>query len=103
MLYPWGICLFPLLSPIPSFHKASLFLSLFTGSLFKIASRRQCVCVCVCVEGGGGGVGGVGEEEERFLVLLASLVDFFAPLPYQTTWSQASTKRQRPAISLDCT
>ena len=43
------------------------------------------------------------EEEERSLALLASLVDFFAPFPDQKTWSQASTKRERPAISLDCT
>ena len=58
MLYPRGICLFPLLPPIPSFHKVSL----FTGSSFKIASRRQ---------SGGGGGGGVGEEEESSLALLA--------------------------------
>ena len=57
MLYPRGICLFPLLPPIPSFHKVSL----FTGSSFKIASRRQ----------SGGRGGGVGEEEESSLALLA--------------------------------
>ena len=82
MLYPRGICLFPPLPPIPSFHKASL----FTGSSFKIASRRQ------------SGGGGVGEEEERSLARR-----FFAPLPDQKTWFQASTKRDLPAVSLDCT
>ena len=65
MLYPRGICLFPPLPPIPSFHKASL----FTGSSFKIASRR--------LSGGGG----VGEEEERSLALLAFACRFFAPFP----------------------
>ena len=55
MLYPRGICLFPPLPPIPSFHKVSL----FTGSSFKIASRRQ------------SGGGGVGEEEGSSLALLA--------------------------------
>ena len=49
MLYPRGICLFPPLPPIPSFHKVSL----FTGA-----------------EGSRGG-GGVGEEEESSLALLA--------------------------------
>ena len=52
MLYPRGICLFPLLPPIPSFHKVSL----FTGSSFKIASRRQSGG-----EGGGGSGGRRGE------------------------------------------
>ena len=56
MLYPRGICLFPLLPPIPPFHKVSL----FTGSSFKITSRRQSA-----------GGGGVGEEEESSLALLA--------------------------------
>ena len=81
MLYPRGICLFPPLPPIPSFHEASLF------------TRRQCVCVCVCGGGGGGGgVGGgkVGEEEERSLALLASLVEFLPLFPTKKTWSQAS-------------
>ena len=55
MLYPRGICLFPPLPPIPSFHKASL----LTG--------RQCVWG--------------GEEEERTLALLASLVDFLPLFP----------------------
>ena len=51
MLYPRGICLFPLLPPIPPFHKVSL----FTGSSFKIASRRQSA-------GGGGGGGEWGKK-----------------------------------------
>ena len=63
MSYPRGICLFPSLSPIPSFHKAIP----YTGSSFKIASRRQW--------------GGVEEEEERSLCLLASLVDFLPLFP----------------------
>ena len=57
-------------SPIPSFTK----LARFTGSSFKIASRRQW-------SRGGGGGGGVGEEEERSLALLASLVDFLPLFP----------------------
>ena len=69
MSYPRGISLFPSLSPIPSFHKAIP----YTGSSFKIASRRQW--------GGGGGGGGVEEEEERSLCLLASLVDFLPLFP----------------------
>ena len=68
MLYPRGICLFPPLPPIPSFHKASP----YTGSSFKIASRRQW---------GGEGGGGGGEEEESSLALLASLVDFLPLFP----------------------
>lgn len=73
MLYPRGICLFPPLPPISSFHKASLYM----GSSFKIASRRQ------WGEGGmgrrewGGGNGGVGEEEERSLSLLVDLLPLF--------------------------
>ena len=71
MLYPRGICLFPPLPPISSFHKASL----YTGSSFKIASRRQ------WGRGGrgewGGGNGGVGEEEERSLSLLVDLLPLF--------------------------
>ena len=55
MLYPKGICLFPPLPPIPSFHEASL----FTGPP------------------GGGGEG----EEERSLALLASLIDFLPLFP----------------------
>ena len=45
----------------------------------------------------------MGKEEERSLALPAFARRFFAPLPDQKTWSQASTKRERPAISLDCT
>ena len=86
MLYPRGICLFPPLPPIPSFHKASL----YTGSSFKIASRRQ---------GGGGSGGRRGEVPGS----ARSGRRFFAPLLDQKTWSQASTKRERPEISLDCT
>ena len=68
MLYPRGICLFPPLPPISSFHKASLYI----GSSFKIASRRQ------WGEGEwGGGNGGVGEEEERSLSLLVDLLPLF--------------------------
>ena len=87
MLYPRGICLFPPLPPIPSFHKASL----FTGSSFKIASRR--------LSGGGGGGGRRGEVPRTARFRLS----IFCPLPDQKTWSQASKKRERPAISLDCT
>ena len=82
MSYPRGICLFPPLSPIPSVHKAIP----YTGSSFNGGG------------GGGGGRGGVEEEEERSLARR-----FFAPLPDQKTWFQASTKRERTEISLDCT
>ena len=92
MLHPRGICLFPPLPPIPSFHKASL----FTGSTFKIASRRQ----LGWGGGGGGGAGGVEEEEEKSFALLAFARRFFAPLPDQKTWSQASTKCERPGQRL---
>ena len=58
MLYPRGICLFPPLPPISSFHKASLYI----GSSFKIASRRQWGGGGGGEgEGGGGGGGGGGE------------------------------------------
>ena len=77
-------------SPIPSFTK----LARFTGSSFKIASRRQ------WSGGGGGGSGGRRGEVPGSACFARR---FFAPLPYQKTWSQASTKRKRPAISLDCT
>ena len=83
-MYPRGIWLFPPLPPIPSFHKASI----FTGSSVKIASRRQ------WGEGGGGGRRGEVPRSAR---------RFSASFPDQETWFQASTKRERPAISLDCT
>ena len=76
-------------SPIPSFTK----LARFTGSSFKIASRRQW-------SRGGGGSGGRRGEVPGFACFARR---FFAPLLDQKTWPQASTKRERPAISLDCT
>ena len=100
MLYPRGICLFPPLPPISSFHKASLYI----GSSFKIASRRQWG---EGEWGGGNGEGGMGRGEwgsggRRGEVPLSAR-RFIAPFPDQETWFQASTKRERPAISLDCT
>ena len=91
MLYPRGICLFPPLPPISSFHKASLYI----GSSFKIASRRQW-------GEGGMGRGEWGSGGRRGEVPLSAR-RFIAPFPDQKTWFQASTKRERPAISLDCT
>ena len=82
MLYPRGICLFPPLPPIPSFLA-------YTQAL-HLKSRAD-----------GSGWGEWGKKRRGPSARFARL--FSALLLDQKTWSQASTKRERPAISLDST
>ena len=100
MLYPRGICLFPPLPPSPPFTKLAYTWALHSKSRADGSGGRE-------EWGGGNGEEGMGRGEwgsggRRGEVPLSAR-RFIAPFPDQKTWFQASTKRERPAISLDCT